>query len=600
MAIRRSAVVGQLQAVFDGGTIAGLTDAQLLERFTGRRGESAEIAFAGVVARHGPMVLGVCRGLLRNSHDAEDAFQATFLLLARKAGSLRRPELVGPWLHGVAHRCARQIRTGNERRRKREAEAAMSGNRPAGHAVRQEPDLGTREDVEALHEEIERLPERYRTAVVLCELQGMTHEEAARRIGRPVGTVSARLSRARERLRGNLSRRGVVLPATALGLALNSTQASAMPPALVDSTIKIAMAVSAGVTAGVVPATIVSLSQGVAKSMFLTKLKVVSGVVLLSAASLGGVTVVAQQISAPRQASRPNVPAPNSVAAPAEVPAKEVALNAEVSQEPAVAVAQDEALKPRKDSVEAPVVQGIEIDGSLDDWPAAMPRYPIGKLLEGEPNDRLGYVAMKGQNLSTSPDLSAAFSVGYDPNEQLLYLGVIVRDDKLVIGHDSHLDSDALEVYVDGLRSERRVRHPGVPDLVYKLPLANNPVQQYIAIPGTGTIYGQKSQNTNPILIMGDLKKTKTRMAFKRKGDVTTYEWAIQVFDKYPESPTKLVPGKRIGFDISVVDKDTPSSTPGGVEEQAEDRTVWIYWGPRWNGIKVLDAGGLGEIVLVK
>ena len=167
MAIRRSAVVDQLQAIFGGGTIAGLTDAQLLERFTGRRGESAEIAFAGVVARHGPMVLGVCRGLLRNSHDAEDAFQATFLLLARKAGSLRRPELVGPWLHGVAHRCARQIRTGNVRRRKREAEAAMSGNRPVTQAVQHGSNPGTREDVEALHEEIERLPERYRTAVVL-------------------------------------------------------------------------------------------------------------------------------------------------------------------------------------------------------------------------------------------------------------------------------------------------------------------------------------------------------------------------------------------------------------------------------------------------
>ena len=134
MVIGRSYVVDQFQTLFGGGTIAGLTDAQLLERFTRGRREEAELAFAGVVARHGPMVLGVCHGLLQNPQDAEDAFQATFLVLARKAGSLRRSDLVGPWLYGVAHRIARQIRTGNARRRWREAEAAMSRSRPGVEA----------------------------------------------------------------------------------------------------------------------------------------------------------------------------------------------------------------------------------------------------------------------------------------------------------------------------------------------------------------------------------------------------------------------------------------------------------------------------------
>ena len=139
------------------------------------------------------MVLGVCRGLLRDAHDAEDAFQATFLVLALKARTVREPELLGPWLHGVAHRTACRLRDKDARRRRHEAEAAMSGARPAGVAVGHEPGCTIRDEVEALHEEIDRLPERYRAAIVLCDLQGLTHEEAARRLGRPVSTISTRL-----------------------------------------------------------------------------------------------------------------------------------------------------------------------------------------------------------------------------------------------------------------------------------------------------------------------------------------------------------------------------------------------------------------------
>ena len=188
MVIKRSEVVDRIQTLFGGGAIAGLTDVQLLERFTTLRGDEAELAFAGLLTRHGPMVLGVCRGLLWSPQDAEDAFQATFLVLARKAGSLRRPDLVGPWLNGVAHRSARQIRTGNARRR-RAAEAVISSNRTGAEAVEQEFEHAASAEIEALHEEIARLPERYRMAVVLCDLQGLTHEEAARRLGRPVGTL---------------------------------------------------------------------------------------------------------------------------------------------------------------------------------------------------------------------------------------------------------------------------------------------------------------------------------------------------------------------------------------------------------------------------
>ena len=229
-----------------------------------------------------------------------------------------------------------------------------------------------------------------------------------------------------------------------------------------------------------------------------------------------------------------------------------------------------------------------------------MPRYKIGSMLNVGDNNRFGYREVKGRNLSTSPDLSAAFSVGYDPNEQLLYLAVIVRDDKLVVGHTSFADTDAVEVFVDGLHSDRRIPHPGTDELYYQIPLVDAPVQQYIAIPGQGTIYGRTKQKTNPLLVFGDTDQTKTRMVFRRKGDVTTYEWAIQVFDQYPNKPTTLEPGKRIGFALSVADKDAPASTPEGLNDPEEDRAVWIYWGPPWNGLKSLDAGGLGEIVLVK
>jgi RNA polymerase sigma factor (sigma-70 family) len=310
MAIRQSGIESQIQTLFDGGTVTGLTDEELLEQFANRRGGGAELAFAALVAKHGPMVLSVCRGLLRNPHDAEDAFQATFLVLALKAGSLRKPNLVGPWLHGVAHHTARRLRDRNARRKHREAEAAMSGMRTAENAGGQQPRSASHDEIEALHEEIERLPERYRVAIVLCDLQGLTHQAAAQRLGRPVGTVSARLSRARERLKGQLSRRGLALPAGVVTAAIATSHASAMPATLVESTIKVAMTGSEGLTAGAVPASIASLSKGVLKSMFLTKLKMMSATVLLAGATAGSVAVVAQQSLSPRRAPQVDVGIP--------------------------------------------------------------------------------------------------------------------------------------------------------------------------------------------------------------------------------------------------------------------------------------------------
>jgi RNA polymerase sigma factor (sigma-70 family) len=302
MAGKNFGAANSMERLLVAGTVAGLTDGELLDRYANRRGEEAETAFAAMVARHGPMVLGVCRGLLRNPHDADDAFQAVFVILARKAGSLRSPDLAGPWLHGVAHRAARQIMTRNQRRKKHEETAAADARRIVAEASREAEPIA-REDVEALHDEIGRLPERYRTAVVLCDLQGLTHEEAAHRLGRPVGTISARLSRARARLKGRLSRRGVPL-----SVFVPAATRIAVPADLARSTILIA-------TAGIVPPSIAAVSQGVVTSMLLTKLKTASLILLSTAVAAGGATLAARKGS-------PEPPVADERSAPDDAPAR--------------------------------------------------------------------------------------------------------------------------------------------------------------------------------------------------------------------------------------------------------------------------------------
>src|SRR4051794_40093771 len=203
-----------LKALWDVGAIGALTDGQLLERFMTRDGEAAAIAFEALLDRHGPMVLRVCRGVLRDHHDAQDAFQATFLVLVRRAGSLWVRDSLGPWLHQVAHRTAACARSAAARRRRCEMAAAQYASRSAADGAAH--DLG-----EILHGEVDRLPVRYRAVVVLCLLEGHTHEQAARYLGCPVGTVQSRLARGRRRLRDRLTRRGLA-PASGGLVALMS------------------------------------------------------------------------------------------------------------------------------------------------------------------------------------------------------------------------------------------------------------------------------------------------------------------------------------------------------------------------------------------
>jgi RNA polymerase sigma factor (sigma-70 family) len=187
--------------------LLGQPDEQLLDQFLGPDGTAAEDAFAALVRRHGPMVRGVCRRTLGRPHDAEDAFQATFLVLARKAGRIRDSRALGRWLYRVASRIAVNSRTASARRRAHEGRGAGMSAVPPGP----EHDAARSVLRLALHEEIDRLPATYRSAVVFCYLEERTNEEAAAALRWPVGTVKSRLARARELLRARLTRRGFTL-----------------------------------------------------------------------------------------------------------------------------------------------------------------------------------------------------------------------------------------------------------------------------------------------------------------------------------------------------------------------------------------------------
>ena len=212
----------QIDRLFGAGTVAGLSDGQLLERFAATRDEAA---FAALVERHGPMVLRVCRGVLKDEHDAEDAFQATFLTLARKAPSLWARETLGGWLYRVAYRVAVEASAGARRRRQQEQQKARPLSAAPEGAANPWADW-----LPVLHEEIDRLPERLRAAIVLCCLQEMTYEQAARELSWTVATLRCRLAKARERLRGRLTRRGLTGAGAALAALLRPSPASAVVP----------------------------------------------------------------------------------------------------------------------------------------------------------------------------------------------------------------------------------------------------------------------------------------------------------------------------------------------------------------------------------
>jgi RNA polymerase sigma factor (sigma-70 family) len=265
----------------DGG---GLTDGELLGHFVVHRDGAA---FEALVRRHGPMVQGVCRRLLNCRHDAEDAFQATFLVLVRKAASVVPRELVGNWLYGVAYRTALEARATRQRRRSKETQAREGVMADARDVVEES---ANRELRQALDRELARLPDRYRAAIVLCDLEGRTRKEAAKLLGWPEGTVATRQTRARRLLARRLAGRGLTLTGGVLTVLASQARAGVSGPA-VASVVQAATAVAAGqaVTAAF-PPRVVALTEGVLKTMLLQRLKVVLGIlvaVALMASAVG-------------------------------------------------------------------------------------------------------------------------------------------------------------------------------------------------------------------------------------------------------------------------------------------------------------------------
>ncbi len=270
-------VARELGTLWSTGTLTGASDAQLLERFTLVRDGTAELAFRELLERHAPMVMGVCRQIVRRPQDADDAFQATFLVLVRKARSIEVRESLAPWLYKVAYRTAQRARSSAARH----AAMGLDEVEAAGTAGNDGCDFET---APLLHDEIGRLPEKYRSPIVLCHLEGKSHEEAARVLNWPVGTLSGRLSRGRALLKGRLERRGLAVSTAAVSRPFLNL--SDLPPqSLIASTVKTVM--FAGASNPVAPK-VLSLTQGVLRTMFFHKIRSAS-LAILVAGSISGV-----------------------------------------------------------------------------------------------------------------------------------------------------------------------------------------------------------------------------------------------------------------------------------------------------------------------
>jgi len=273
--------------------LGGLSDGQLLSLFIKQHDGDA---FAALLNRHAPMVMGVCRRVLRNQHDAEDAFQATFLVLARKAESVHAQGALAGWLYRVAYRTALEARARNARRRAKEQQVNELPHPES------EPNEGQRELLALLDTEIDRLPDKYRIPVVLCDLEGSSRKEAAQLLGVPEGTLSWRLAQAKKMLAKRLSRYGLAV--------MSGVLASVMAPGTASAFLR-ASTVKSALTAGAVPAEVLALTEGVMKAMLLSKLKMTAcAAVLMVLAGVGasGLTYRAtaqQPAQGPARESRP-------------------------------------------------------------------------------------------------------------------------------------------------------------------------------------------------------------------------------------------------------------------------------------------------------
>jgi RNA polymerase sigma factor (sigma-70 family) len=355
--------IEHIETLFDAGAIGEPTDRQLLERFTGRDRKAAELAFTTLVKRHGPMVFRACRAILHDPHASEDAFQATFLVLSRKATGLWVRGSLGPWLMEVACRVASAARAEAMRRRVHERKAAELSAPAADDASWDDRDA-------ILHEELGRLPEKYRTAVVLCDLEGLTQEQAARQLGWPAGTVRSRLSRGRDQLRGRLSRRGLAPPAVLAGSSPLVEWKLVSP--LVETTVQAALRLASGQAATGSSASAIALTEGVLKMMFWTRLRTYAAIVLagtlLSGAGLVGYRAIGRVQSPAAAAGQQS----EGRSGPAGKPAPPTATGTASSELDAIGKARVEVARKLRDTAERLWRSG---EKSLVDYLTAMKRY---------------------------------------------------------------------------------------------------------------------------------------------------------------------------------------------------------------------------------
>ena len=336
----------QLESLFELGSVAGLSDGQLLDRVEGSAAEGAEVAFAALVERHGPMVLRVCRDLTGNPHDAEDACQAVFLVLARRSRSVQRRESAASWLFGVARKVAARARRDEARRREHEKSRAEQ-------VARRDQVFHPAESWPELHEEIDRLPANYREAVVLHHLEGLSHEAAAARLRCPLRTFQSRLLRARSRLRDGLVRRGVSTGDGAiLTLLPDATKLAARGP-IARSVARLALSFAHGQPlAGEVPVAIVSLAEGVLRMSFLSRIGLASSALMAVGLTTGLAWAAARGFGDdPDQPTTP--PASTQPAIPPTVPPVEVQAHGVVVDEGGQPVAGTEVFVSAFDTHEA-------------------------------------------------------------------------------------------------------------------------------------------------------------------------------------------------------------------------------------------------------
>jgi RNA polymerase sigma factor (sigma-70 family) len=546
-----------VHSLFQHGAMGVWADGKLVSHFLSEQA-GCEGAFRVLLHRHGPMVLTVCRRVLGDPHAAEDAFQATFLVLVKKASSIRDRDVLTGWLYGVALRVARKAKAQAARRQVVERQAA---ERPEG--TRDDQD---RAEIRSLiHEEIGRLPARYREPLLLCYLEGLRHHEIAERLECPVGTVESRLSRGREQLRSRLVRRGLAPTAAVQGAMLMAKDASAaVPNSLVEATIRCASGfASRRAVAKVVATSVASLARASSWPQLghsLTGLVACAGLVVAGLGAYSSWAPGASPVAPSPARDATTNPAPNPITTPPPI--------AEAERSPVPT-----PLPSRPDSAFAVPLEKITIDGRLDDWPEGMIRYPIRRRL-------VGNSTYDGETPGANAYPEANFRAGYDRATGRIYLAVEVADEDVVASPEDPWHTDAVEVYVDGLFSEK-----SSPDGA--LVATRMPVIQYAAVPGPVAAYNDP-KGSNPSLLYGKLANSTTEMAHHRQENITTYEWAIQAFDHYPDRPTLLEPGKRIGLEVVVVDMDRDRKKP-----------TWINWGPPVTGFKGLNAASLGELILL-